>query len=95
MIKIKKLARLNKMFLYQLSRNQTKMFTRVIIMKNLRDFQIDSILNAFYLKLFITINVIKFLNIDNKKNYVIHIKRLKQFDKSRRLIHKNTILLFN
>ena len=53
------------------------MFTRVIMIKNLRDFQIDFVLNAFYLKLFITINVIKFLNSNSKKHYVIYVKRLK------------------
>ena len=53
------------------------MFTRVIMIKSLRDFQINFILNAFYLKLFIIINVIKLFNINNKKYYIIYIKRLK------------------
>ena len=53
------------------------MFICVIIMKSLRDSQINFILNVSYLKLFITINVIKFFNINKKKHYIIHIKRLK------------------
>ena len=71
------------------------MFTRVIMMKNLRNFQINFILNASYLKFFIIINIIKLLNINNKKHYIIYVKRLEQLNESRRLIHKNTILLFN
>ena len=71
------------------------MFTRVIMMKNLRNFQINFILNASYLKFFIIINIIKLFNINNKKHYIIYVKRLEQLNESRRLIHKNTILLFN
>ena len=41
------------------------------------------------------INVIKFFSINNKKHYVIYVKRLKQFDEFRRLIYKDMILLFN
>ena len=65
------------------------------MIKNFRVIQFNLILNVFYLKLFITKNIVELSNIDNKKHYITYIKRIKQLNKSKRLIRENTILFLN
>lgn len=89
------LARLDGVFLHQLSRGRNRLFARVTMVEDFRSPQIDSVLGVAFLKLSSSTVIIGLPGIGSKKHYVMHVKREEQLNGSRRLIRGGSILLLN
>ena len=58
-------------------------------MKNFKKIKLDFIFKVFYQKLFTITNIIKFLDIDIKKHYVLQINRIKRNNDIKKNLEKD------
>ena len=69
-------------------KNKFKLFTRLIIIKVLKNSKFDLILQTLFFKMFNIIKIINLFEIKYKNYYIINIKRVAKDNKVKRLKKK-------